>query len=174
LLTTTLSYAQTLTYQSVISPHKPDIDLDQPFVPTLLEGLIVYPDNPLSVNFVILPGQDLEEGGSVSPEQVNEFAKYFLASLTIPEEDVWVNLSPYEKEKTIPDILSLTAMGREMLEQDYILKKLSAAVMNPETPSGGDFWNKTYRKAAEKFGTTEIPLQTFNKIWIIPDQAVIY
>jgi len=67
LLTTTLSYAQTLTYQSVISPHKPDIELNQSFTPTLLEGLIVYPDNPLSVNFVILPGQDLGEGASVSP-----------------------------------------------------------------------------------------------------------
>ncbi len=174
LFISTLSFAQTLTYQGVISPRKPDVDLNQAFTPTLLEGLIVYPDNPLSVNFVILPGQDLGEKDSISPEQVNEFAKYFLASLTIPEEDIWVNLSPYEKEKTIPDILSLTAMGREMLEQDYILKKLSAAVMNPEIPSGEDFWKQTYRKAAEKYGTTGIPIQTFNKIWIIPDKAVIY
>ena len=172
--TSSLSSAQMLSYQSIVSPRKPAVDLDQSFTPTLLEGLIVYPDNPLSVNFIIVPGQDLGEEDRVSEDQINEFAKYFLASLTIPEEDIWVNLSPYEKEKIIPDILSLTAMGREMLEQDYILKKLSAAVMSPETPAGEDFWKETYRKAVEKYGTIEIPIQTFNKIWIIPDKAVIY
>ena len=172
--TSSLAFAQMLNYQGILSHRKTAVDLSQPFIPTLLEGLIVYPDNPLSVNFIVLPGQDMGEADHVTEEQITVFAKYFLASLTIPEEDIWVNLSPYEKEKIIPDILSLTAMGREMLEQDYILKKLSASIMNPETPAGEEFWKETYRKAVEKYGTIEIPIQTFNKIWIIPDKAVIY
>ncbi len=174
LLTSTFSYAQVLNYQGVASEHSLIVDLNHRFIPTLLEGIMIYPDNPLNVNFIILPGQDLKAEEDVPKEQIDTFAKYFLASLTIPEEDIWVNLSPYEKEKIIPGTLSLTAMGREMLEQDYVLKKLSASIMNPDTSAGREFWNKTYQEAIEQYGTIEIPIQTFNKIWIIPDKAVIY
>ena len=27
--------------------------------------------------------------------------KYFFAALTIPDKDIWVNLSPYEKDRMI-------------------------------------------------------------------------
>ena len=31
-----------------------------------------------------------------------------------------------------------------------------------------------YKKAQEKYGSTEIPMNTFTKIWIVPEKASIY
>jgi len=52
---------------------------------------------------------------------------YFLAALALPESEVWVNLSPYEQNRIIPDKLGRTQMGKELLGQDYILKQLAAS-----------------------------------------------
>jgi len=57
-----------------------------------------------------------------------------------------------------------------MLAQDYILKQLTASMMYPEDELGNEFWQRVYKKAQDKFGTAEIPTDTFNKIWIVPEQ----
>ena len=31
-----------------------------------------------------------------------------------------------------------------------------------------------YEEAAKKYGTTDIPVNTFNKVWIVPEKAVVY
>ena len=68
--------------------------------------------------------------------------KYFLASLTVPESDLWVNLSPYEKERIIPSSFGLTQMGRDLLAEDYILKQVTASLMYPEDGVGRRFWRR--------------------------------
>ena len=107
-------------------------------------------------------------------DEVNKLIKYFLASLTLPESDLWVNLSPYEKERIIPEELSSTDMGEGLLSQDYILKQLTSSLTYPENSSGKEFWQKVYKQAFQLFGKTNIPINTFNKIWITPDKAVVY
>lgn len=141
--------------------------------PLVLRGIRLYPDNPYKFDFLIDEGQN-----KLNKEELREQAKkhinYFLAALTIPEEDLWVNLSPYEKDRIIPNELSLTDMGKDMLSQDYTLKQLLSSLTHPDTKSGKQFWNKVYKKAQSKLGTTNIPIDTYNKIWIIPDKAVVY
>ena len=61
-----------------------------------------------------------------------------------------------------------------MLAQDYILKQLTASLMYPEDDFGKEFWDKIYMKAQERFGTVEIPVDTYNKIWILPEEASVY
>jgi len=61
-----------------------------------------------------------------------------------------------------------------MLAQDYILKQLTASLMYPEKELGKKFWDKVYTKAEEQFGTSEIPVNTFNKVWILPESATVY
>ena len=56
--------------------------------------------------------------------------KYFLAALTIPEKDLWVNLSPYEKDRVITDEFGSTEMGRDLLAQDYMLKQLTSSLIS--------------------------------------------
>ena len=58
-------------------------------------------------------------------EQSTRLIKYFLASLTVPENDLWVNLSPYEKNRIVPQAFGQTEMGRDLLAEDYMLKQIT-------------------------------------------------
>jgi hypothetical protein len=106
--------------------------------------------------------------------ETQKLVKYFLASLTIPEKDLWVNLSPYEHDRIVPEVFGQTEMGRDLLAQDYMLKQLSASLLDPEKDLGKEFWSRVYAKTHEKLGNAEIPMDTFNKVWIMPDKAEVY
>ena len=152
------------------------------FQPAVLKGLKVYPKEPLRFDFILDPGErtSADAGHLPAPsddELKRESAKlvrYFLASLTVPEKDLWVNLSPYEKDRIIPEAFGQTEMGRDLLEQDYILKQLTSSLLYPEGETGRRFWQKVYALAQEKYGTTDIPIDTFNKVWIVPEKAEVY
>ncbi len=144
-----------------------------PFSPPILRGLTIHPENPLRFDFIVDRGETQLKGDELKPEY-ERLIKYFLATLTIPEDDLWVNLSPYEKERIIPHEFGLTEMGKDLLAQDYILKQLMASLTYLESGLGKKFWDEVYKKAYEQYGTTNIPLNTFNKVWIVPDKAVVY
>ncbi|MBI5149868.1 MAG: hypothetical protein HZA28_03755 [Candidatus Omnitrophica bacterium] len=143
------------------------------FVPARLIGVTIHPDNPLKFDFIVNTG-DADLAPEALKEESRKLIKYFLASLTVPEDELWVNLSPYEKDRMIPEGLGQTEMGRDMLAQDYLLKQLTASLMYPEKELGKKFWDKIYKEAREKYGTTEIPVNTFNKVWVVPQEAVVY
>ena len=143
------------------------------FVPIMLRGLTIHPQDPFAFDFIIDSGNSQS-----SPEEIKQESErlvtYFLAALTMPQDDLWVNLSPYEGERIIPDALSRTGLGRDLLAQDYLLKQLSSSLIHPESETGRQFWDRVYQKAWEKYGTTEVPINTFNKVWIMPAQADVY
>lgn len=141
--------------------------------PVLLKGITVHPEDPLRFDFIVDSGQSDADRERIQQES-ERLIKYFLASMTVPKDDLWVNLSPYEGDKIIPDELGKTELGRDLLAQDYLLKQLTASLIYPEEDLGADFWNKIYAKAQAEFGTTDIPLDTFNKVWILPDHAEVY
>ncbi|MBF0522969.1 MAG: NAD+ synthase [Candidatus Omnitrophica bacterium] len=149
------------------------VTLSVQYAPTIVRGLSVYPDNPLKFDFIIDTGDQNLSGADFKKES-EKLIKYFLAALTVPEKELWVNLSPYEKNRVIPDGLGQTQMGSDMLAQDYLLKKITASLLYPEGEVGKKFWDRAYKKAYEKFGTTDIPVDAFNKVWIAPDKAVVY
>lgn len=143
------------------------------FYPAMMVGLEVYPDNPFKFDFIINDG-DEDLAGDALKQESEKMIKYFLASLTIPEKDLWVNLSPFEQDRIIPDTLAQTDLGRDLLAQDYILKQLTASLIHPQTDLGKKFWGKVYQRAYAIYQTTEIPVDTFNKVWIMPDKVVVY
>lgn len=149
------------------------LELTENFSPVLVQGITIHPNDPLKFDFLLDIGEN-----NLSDEQIRQestrLAKYFLATLTVPEEELWVNLSPYEKDNMIPPAFGETEMGRDLLAQDYVLKQLTASLIYPEKRLGSEFWNRVFEKAQERFGTTDIPLNTFNKIWIVPDRAAVY
>ncbi|MCA9402540.1 MAG: bifunctional isocitrate dehydrogenase kinase/phosphatase [Candidatus Omnitrophica bacterium] len=140
--------------------------------PARLTGLTVDPVHPLQLEFLIRPAEDGEATAAFDAEAMT-LVKYFLASLTMPEDDMWVNLSPVEEDRIMPEEFGRTEMGRDLLAQDYILKQLTASLLYPEEELGHDFWERVYQRAQQRYGTTEIPVNTFNKVWIIPDRAVV-
>src|ERR1700722_10166639 len=159
------------------------VQLSPEFNPPILKGLKVHTDNPFRFDFILDEGDSDKsviarsaEGTTKQSlkEQSIKLIKYFLASLTIPEQDLWVNLSPYEKNRIIPQSFGQTEMGRDLLAEDYMLKQITASLIYPEDVIGKKFWKRIYEEAEKKFGTTNIPVNTFNKVWIVPEKAVVY
>lgn len=143
------------------------------FAPSVIRGLRVNPDNPLRFDFIIENGDDNLQGEAFEQETM-KLVKYFMTALTVPDEELWVNLSPYEKDRIIADGLGQTEMGRDLLAQDYLLKQFTASLMYPDESLGEQFWQDVYEKAQAQLGTTYIPTNTFNKVWIIPDRVKVY
>ncbi len=152
------------------------VSLSPSYQPLVLQGLKVHPDNPFRFDFIMDQGEATVGTNYLASLQVEStrLVKYFLASLTVPEEDLWVNLSPYEKDRIVPESFGQTEMGRDLLAQDYLLKQITASLIYPEEATGQQFWQRVYAEAGQKFGTTSIPVNTFNKVWILPDKAIVY
>src|SRR3989344_1644379 len=151
------------------------VNLSPAFEPVLIKGIKVHPENPFAFDFIVdtghsglsvgagSPGPNKGEATSPLQQESQKLIKYFLASLTIPEKDLWVNLSPYEKDRMIADNLGNTQMGQDLLAQDYLLKQITASLIYPEDEFGKKFWKRVYEEAQRKYGTTNIPVNTFNK-----------
>jgi len=149
------------------------VRLSPTFVPPILKGIKVHLDNPFRFDFILKKGEEVLNERQLK-EESSKLIKYFLATLTVPENDLWVNLSPYERNRIIPQAFGQTGMGRDLLAEDYILKQITASLIYPEDKIGKRFWCRVYEEAVKKFGTTNIPVSTFNKVWIVPEKAVVY
>ncbi len=143
------------------------------YSPLIIKGLTVYPNNPLELDFIVDRGDSRLNDKALKNES-KKLIKYFLAALTVPEDQMWVNLSPYEKNRIIPKSFGDTEMGRDLLAQDYMLKQLTASLMFPEEQLGKKFWDRVFEKAYQEFGTTDIPMNTFNKVWIVPENSIVF
>ncbi len=155
------------------------VNLSPAFEPVLIKGLTIHKENPFLFDFIVDTGNSglsLETQHAASLRKESErLIKYFFACLTIPENDLWVNLSPYEKQRMVPEALGQTALGRDLLAQDYILKQLTASLIYPERELGKEFWNRVYAKAQAMYGpNVQIPVNTFNKVWILADKASVH
>jgi len=134
--------AQNMPYMPVpgnmvsLSPH---------FTPTIMRGIKIFPDNPLRFDFIIDTGTD-DLRDQALREESKKLVSYFLATLTIPARDLWVNLSPYESQRVVPEAFGITQMGRDLLAQDYLLKQITASLMYPEEQLGQKFWDRVYEK----------------------------
>lgn len=165
-------YAQSVFVSSLPVPGLM-VEVSDSFEPILVKGLVVYPDKPLNFDFIVDSGNDSTDHAVVK-EQSLRMAQYFLAAITVPEEQLWVNLSPYEKDRVVENELGQTVLGRDMLAQDYILKQVTSSLIYPEKGLGKEFWARVYAEAQAKFGTTDIPVDAFNKVWIMPDKAEVF
>jgi len=149
------------------------VNLSPAYQPVIIRGLRVHKDNPFLFDFIVDVGQDKLSGDPLKKEG-EKLIKYFLASMAIADKDVWVNLSPYEKDKMIPQVLGQTELGRDLLAQDYILKQITASLIYPEKQLGKSFWDKVYAKAQAVYGKVDVPVNTFNKVWIMADKAEVF
>ncbi|MBF0386912.1 MAG: hypothetical protein HQL20_03555 [Candidatus Omnitrophica bacterium] len=149
------------------------VGLSSAFQAPLLKGIKVDRENPFRLEFILDQGDSSASAEELRAES-SRLIKYFLTSVTVPEKDLWVNLSPYERERIVPEAFGVTEMGRDVLAQDYLLKQVTASVIYPEGEIGRAFWARVYKAVYAKYGTTDIPLDTFNKVWIVPEKAVVY
>jgi len=143
------------------------------FEPAQLIGLRLDVKNPFRFYFIVnkgdrpLPSQDKKKDYS-------ELIGYFLAALTIPNDDMWVNLSPVEPDRVIPDNFARTGMGSELLEEDFVLKKLTASLLSPQSATGKDLWDKIYSQLRTLYGSSNVPVNLADRVWISAGTADIY
>jgi len=147
------------------------VQLTSSFNPVLAFGLSIVPDKPLEFEFLLDKGSNKDLSAASFQKEAFKIVKYFISSLTTPEDEMWVNLSPYEPERIIPLSFGKTEMGRDLLAQDYMLKQLSSSLMSPENEIGKELWSKVNHSIVEQYGNTDIPIDIFNKIWIVPETA---
>ncbi len=166
-------FAQTLASAGVLPLPGTMVTPTAAFIPAHLVGITIDPKNPLKFDFLIHKGQ-VSLSDEQKKEEYRSLIKYFLAALTVPNSDQWVNLSPYESQRMIKDNFGKTAMGRDLLAQDYILKQLTASLMNPDSDLGKKFWERVYEQAYQKYGTTDVPVDTFNKVWVVPADVSVF
>lgn len=165
------SYAQIIDcpLQNALPTIKPSL-AKTPYQLPLMKGLEFDASKPLQLQFYF----DTMSKKKIDLKETNRLIKYFLGFLAVPEEKLWVNLSPYEKDRIIPDCLSRLDIGKNLLLEDYILKQLTASLTDPKTKTGKDFWKEVYAAANRVNPGKKIPLGTMYKVWIMPESAEVY
>ena len=145
----------------------------------VVKGLRLDPDDPLKLEFII----DTADKDEVSRDEASRLVQYFLAAVTVPQADLWVNLSPYEKDRIITEELGSTELGSGLLSQDYVLKQLSSSLTDPATELGKAYWSIENRKSKLEKGSDLIsnfdsPVSTerdaLSKVWIVPETSEVY
>lgn len=139
------------------------LSLSKEYSSPILKGLKIDPSNPLSMEFIF----DSNDARTLSNDEAARSISYFMAALTTPNDKLWVNLSPYEKDRVIDATLAETDLGKDMLAQDYILKQISASLTSPDTARGKEYWAALNSNLGE-----DIPVM--DKIWIEPGTAEIF
>jgi hypothetical protein len=135
--------ANMMTYANMPKPNEM-MSLTEAYNPPMIHGITINPLNPFNYKFLASSGDEKMSQDELQIE-TETLIKYFLTALTVPEEDLWVNLSPYEDDRIIADQFGMTEMGRELLAQDYFLKQLTSSLMYPETETGAAFWERLRR-----------------------------
>ncbi|MFH0754475.1 MAG: TolC family protein, partial [Candidatus Omnitrophota bacterium] len=134
------------------------------------KAISIDPADPLKLNFLVSAG----DGPKVDANESRWLVKYFLTFLAMPDEDIWVNLSPSEPDRIINPALARTAVGKDMLTQDYLLKQLAASITFPDSVPGKKFWEQVYSRIRKEYGDIDLPVNTFSKVWVVPEKAVVY
>jgi hypothetical protein len=131
----------------------------------MLKGLKIGSDDPFHFEFIV---DTLDK--TLTDERIKQessrLIRYFLTALAMPEDQMWVNLSPDESDRIMPDELALTDMGEGMLATDYLLKQLAASLTHPATQTGAEYWRRIPNLKSQ--------ISDLSKIWIVPSDAEIY
>ncbi|MBF0387842.1 MAG: HAMP domain-containing histidine kinase [Candidatus Omnitrophica bacterium] len=170
---------QTLGLAQVLPAARPTVLPGLAVSVPVFHGVKVFPQEPFRFEF-LMSNENAARASSaaaVAPAETadaDRLARYFFTALALPEKDLWVNLSPYEPDRVLTPEFARTAMGRDLLAQDLALKELTAAFLAPDNNVGRVFWRKVYARCQAMYGTTDIPVDSINKVWILPDRAVVY
>lgn len=135
----------------------------------LLKGIELDLSKPLNIKFYI----DKMNQKQTLAQDNQRLINYFLAFLAIPENKLWVNLSPLEKKRIITDPLGRLDIGKDLLLEDYMLKQIVSLVTNPNTLVGKKFWQAIEKKSLELAHTSKLPIDTCYKVWIVPNIALV-
>jgi len=125
------------------------------------------------INFLIDKGDAKSVEDAELDDQAKDLYNYFLTGLRLPNKSFWVNLRPDSEDQVIDSKLARTDLGRVLLAADLQLKKDTAQLTSPSTPTGRQYWDKLYKKAGELFGSDNITIPTLTRPWIVPGEVIV-
>jgi hypothetical protein len=143
------------------------------FIPVLPKMLLIDVANPLNFQFKMDTGNSGLKANELEVE-IQKLFDYFLTEIAVSEEDTWVNLAPNENAKLLSEPLSGTRFGAALLEFDYRLKRLASSLMHPDLEIGRQFWNTVIERCSAELGTADVPLTSFQRVWVVPSEAVLW
>lgn len=132
-----------------------------------LYGISFNPNQSFTLDFYV------NNNRKRSAKTTELFIKYFLSFLTIPKEKLWVNLSVYEQDRIMPEILENLDVGKDFLAQDYSLKQLTGIMTDPNNYYGRKFWQWLNKITYQYCRTLNLPIDMAFKVWIKPEIASI-
>lgn len=135
----------------------------------LLRGLNFDATKPNHIGFYL----DNPNNKKIAALDLHRMIKYFLGFLAIKQSDIWVNLSPYEEDRIIPNTLEKLDIGKDFLIEDYILKRLTSYITSPKIKEAKRFWQEVNKAAFLMTRNNKLPIDTFQKIWIVPNDIEI-
>ena len=143
------------------------------YSPPTLKSLIVHPESSDNYfDFVLDSGEVSFESEAQFKPQAKELIDYFFLGITLPSEDLWVNLNSVRQTEITSPRLALTDIGKVLLEADLRLKKDCCRFTDPRTKTGKEYWSKLQQRLNEEgLNTTQLPIG--NRFWIIPLEAVV-
>ncbi|MFC1698750.1 hypothetical protein ACFL1I_02155 [Candidatus Omnitrophota bacterium] len=160
------------SYQKTVSQVAESIKLT-PYTPPTLKSLIVHPESTDNYFDFILDTQEepVEDEDSLEPI-AKELIDYFFLGITLPSDDLWVNLNSVRQNAITSPRLALTDIGKVLLEADLTLKKDCCRFTDPRTKTGKEYWGKLQARLNEaNLSTSQLPIG--NRFWIIPEEAVV-
>jgi len=153
-----------------VPPSNKVLTLGRVYSYPTVEGIRFDPVRAGVMSFFI----DAKNAKDVGSEEAQRLCEYFFTALAVPTPDLWVNLSPRDDEEFIAKKLDSTALGRDLLSQDYVLKQAFASMTDPRSAVGKEFWEKVYSEMSSRLKTLNVAVNTFRRVRVIPEQASVF
>ena len=143
------------------------------YTPPTLKSLIVHPDSTDNYfDFVLDTREEEVEDAQELEPLAKELIDYFFLGITLPSDDLWVNLNSVQESEVTSPRLALTDIGKVLLEADLTLKRDCSRFNDPRTKTGKQYWDNLQRRLNEEgLNTTQLPIG--NRFWIIPEEAIV-
>ena len=110
--------------------------------------------------------------GSDSVQEMLTAIGYFFEILSVPADDLWVNLGPAETDPVMPPSLRELEIGRVLLDADLLLKKLTASLLHPDSPSGRLYWATLQDELRLRDRAAPGGFELSFRLWMRPDKFV--
>src|SRR5262249_7596382 len=94
--------------------------------------------NTYSFRSPTTPGKSSTDGTGAILDAFNALDVW----LAVQPSKFWVNLNPDEPNRIIDQDLAATDVGRVLLNADLRLKEVSSNLIDPNTPTGAEFWRQ--------------------------------
>jgi hypothetical protein len=123
--------------------------------------------------FILDVGEETAVSARTRPATVKRLIDYFLIGLRLPDGSFWVNLRPDRPDDIIDPSFERTELGKVFLEADVMLKKDMAAMTDPATVTGRQYWNRLYAKADRIYKGEDCSVPSIIRPWIVPGRIVM-